>query len=87
MTMEAMQYDIKQTKAWVTWPMLLVFAVFASVPFWIKEIGLYDYLAVEVLIWIIFAMGFNMLLGYAGLPSFGHGAFFGIGAYAFGVAQ
>lgn len=85
--MEAMQYETRQTKAWVTLPMLLVFVVFATLPLWIKEVGLYEYLAVEVLIWIIFAMGFNLLLGYTGLPSFGHGAFFGIGAYAFGLAQ
>lgn len=85
--MEAMLYDTKQTKAWLTWPMLVVFAVFATLPMWIDTIGLYEYLAVEVLIWIIFAMGFNLLLGYSGLPSFGHGAFFGIGAYAFGIAQ
>lgn len=85
--MEAMRYDVKQTRAWVTWPMLVVFAIFATVPIWIEPIGLYEYLAVEVLIWIIFAMGFNLLLGYSGLPSFGHGAFFGIGAYAFGLAQ
>lgn len=85
--MQAMQYDSRQTTAWVTLPMLFVFALFASVPLWIKAVGLYDYLAVEVLIWVIFAMGFNLLLGYGGLPSFGHGAFFGIGAYAFGLAQ
>ena len=85
--MEAMRYNVKQTRAWVTWPMLVVFIVFATVPFWIEAIGLYEYLAIEVLIWIIFAMGFNLLLGYSGLPSFGHGAFFGIGAYAFGLAQ
>ncbi len=85
--MEAMLYDTKQTKAWLTWPMLVVFAVFATLPMWIETVGLYEYLAVEVLIWIIFAMGFNLLLGYSGLPSFGHGAFFGIGAYAFGIAQ
>ncbi len=85
--MQAMQYDKKQTKAWVTLPMLIVFAFFATVPFWINAVGLYEYLAVEVLIWIIFAMGFNLLLGYTGLPSFGHGAFFGIGAYAYGLAQ
>ena len=85
--MEAMRYDEKLTKAWVTWPMLAVFVVLATVPFWITPIGLYKYLAVEVLIWIIFAMGYNLLLGYSGLPSFGHGAFFGIGAYAFGLAQ
>src|SRR5688500_6726735 len=39
------------------------------------------------MVWIIFGLGFNLLLGYGGLPSFGHGAFFGVGAYAFGLAQ
>jgi branched-chain amino acid transport system permease protein len=68
-------------------PMLAVFAVFATLPFWIKGIGLYPYLGVEVMIWVVYALGFNLLLGYAGLPSFGHGAYFGIGAYAFGLAQ
>lgn len=68
-------------------PMLAVFAVFASLPFWIKGVGLYPYLGVEVMIWIVYALGFNLLLGYAGLPSFGHGAYFGVGAYAFGLAQ
>jgi branched-chain amino acid transport system permease protein len=68
-------------------PMLAVFAVFATLPFWIKGIGLYPYLGVEVMIWIVYALGFNLLLGYAGLPSFGHGAYFGVGAYAFGLAQ
>ena len=82
-----MQYDVKQTAAWVTWPMLVAFVGFGSMPLWIEAIGLYQYLAVEILIWVIFAMGFNLLLGYSGLPSFGHGAFFGIGAYAFGLAQ
>jgi len=68
-------------------PMLAIFAVFATLPFWIKGVGLYPYLGVEVMIWIIFALGFNLLLGYGGLPSFGHGAYFGVGAYAFGLAQ
>jgi branched-chain amino acid transport system permease protein len=67
--------------------MLAVFAVFATLPFWIKGVGLYSYLGVEVMIWIVYALGFNLLLGYAGLPSFGHGAYFGVGAYAFGLAQ
>ena len=68
-------------------PMLAVFAAFATLPFWIKGIGLYPYLGVEVMIWVVYALGFNLLLGYAGLPSFGHGAYFGVGAYAFGLAQ
>ncbi|MEM7775788.1 MAG: branched-chain amino acid ABC transporter permease [Pseudomonadota bacterium] len=85
--MNAMQYDIRQTRALITWPMVIVFALFATMPYWIVQVGLYEYLAVEILIWAIFALGFNLLLGYTGLPSFGHGAFFGIGAYVFGLAQ
>jgi branched-chain amino acid transport system permease protein len=67
--------------------MLALFAVFGTLPAWIGAIGLYPYLGVEVMVWIIFGLGFNLLLGYAGLPSFGHGAYFGVGAYAFGLAQ
>ena len=32
-------------------------------------------------------MGLNLLVGYTGLVSFGHGAWFGIGAYAAALAQ
>ncbi|BBK30260.1 amino acid/amide ABC transporter membrane protein 2 (HAAT family) [Stella humosa] len=67
--------------------MLLTWAVLATLPLWIERVGLYQYLAVEVLIWATYALAFNLVLGHAGLPSFGHGAFFGIGAYAFGLAQ
>ncbi len=38
-------------------------------------------LAIEVLIFAIFAMSLDILLGYTGLVSFGHAAFFGLGAY------
>jgi branched-chain amino acid transport system permease protein len=62
-------------------------AIFASMPLVARHIGLYDYLALEVLIWSLFAMAYNLTLGYTGLPSFGHAAFFGIGAYAFGLFQ
>jgi branched-chain amino acid transport system permease protein len=67
--------------------LLTTCAVFGTLPFWIKAVGLYPYLGVEVMIWVIFALGFNLLLGTAGLPSFGHGAYFGVGAYAFGLSQ
>jgi branched-chain amino acid transport system permease protein len=40
------------------------------------------YIATEALIFAIFAMSLDFLLGYAGLPSFGHAAFYGVGAYA-----
>ena len=72
---------------WVTTPMLVSFVVFGTMPLWIETIGLYQYLAVEVMVWVLFALAVNLLLGYTGLPSFGHGAFLGIGAYAFGITQ
>jgi branched-chain amino acid transport system permease protein len=61
--------------------------VLISTPLWITRVGLYQYLALEIMIWVLFAMGYNLLLGFTGLPSFGHGAFFGVGAYAFGLLQ
>jgi len=73
--------------AWITRPMLITFAILVSLPLWIDSIGLYQYLGVEIVIWMVFALGYNLLLGYTGLPSFGHGAYFGIGAYAFGLSQ
>jgi branched-chain amino acid transport system permease protein len=39
----------------------------------------------EILIFSLFAMSLNLLLGYAGLPSLGHSAFFGTGGYAVGL--
>ncbi|MES2946786.1 MAG: branched-chain amino acid ABC transporter permease [Pseudomonadota bacterium] len=68
-------------------PMLITLAVLASTPLWVTRVGLYQYLALEIMIWVLFALGYNLLLGFTGLPSFGHGAFFGAGAYAFGLLQ
>ena len=41
----------------------------------------------NILIYGLFALGFNMLYGYLGLLSFGHAALFGGGAYACGIAM
>lgn len=65
---------------------IFVLAV-ATAPFWLPVVGLYQYLGIEVAIWLIFALGFNLLFGYVGLHAFGHGAYLGIGAYAFGLFQ
>jgi branched-chain amino acid transport system permease protein len=67
-------------------PMFLTLAVFFIAPVVVMPLGGMS-LAIEVMIWAIFAMGFNILLGYTGLPSFGHGLFFGSGAYLFGLIQ
>ena len=52
----------------------------ASVPLWAPRFWVY--IATQALIFAIFAMSLDFLLGYAGLPSFGHAAFYGVGAYA-----
>ena len=43
---------------------------------------LYPVFLMRVFCFAIFVMAFNLLAGYAGLVSFGHAAFFGMGAYA-----
>jgi len=40
----------------------------------------------EILIWGLFAMSLDLLMGYAGMVSFGHSAFFGIGGYVAALA-
>ncbi|MBN8968746.1 MAG: branched-chain amino acid ABC transporter permease [Rhizobiales bacterium] len=43
-------------------------------------------LAVNVLVYGVLAVGYNLLFGYTGMLSFGHAAFFGAGAYVAGIA-
>ena len=52
----------------------------ATIPLWAPRFWIY--IATQALIFAIFAMSLDLLLGYAGLPSLGHAAFFGVGAYA-----
>ncbi|MBP0590441.1 branched-chain amino acid ABC transporter permease [Paraburkholderia sp. LEh10] len=59
---------------------LLILAIVA--PF----IGIYPGFAMKAMCFALFAAAFNLLIGFAGLMSFGHAAFFGVGAYASGIA-
>jgi branched-chain amino acid transport system permease protein len=47
----------------------------------------YPVLVMKVLCFALFACAFNLLLGYTGLLSFGHAAYFGAGAYTTGYAM
>jgi branched-chain amino acid transport system permease protein len=58
--------------AWIVALALLVIAPF---------VGVYPIFIAQALCFAIFAMAFNLLLGYTGLLSFGHAAFFGGAAY------
>jgi branched-chain amino acid transport system permease protein len=45
----------------------------------------YEALAVNILIFGLYAVGFNLLFGYTGMLSFGHAAFLGVGGYLAGI--
>ena len=57
------------------------------VPFVLQALGLTVTSSTDVVIFAIAAMGLNLLVGYTGLTSFGHGAWFGMGAYAAALSQ
>ena len=63
-------------------PVLAFLVVFAVFPFLVP----YKALATQVLIYGLFTLGFNLLYGYTGLLSFGHAAYWGLGAYGTGLA-
>lgn len=54
-------------------------AVLASLPFWASQAVVF--VAGLAITSALFALSWNLLFGYAGIPSFGHAAFFSIGAY------
>jgi branched-chain amino acid transport system permease protein len=56
-----------------------------TVPLWVSHVGGYTDLASRVLIYALAAMGLNLLLGFTGGLSFGHAAYFGLGAYGTGL--
>lgn len=47
----------------------------------------YEALAVNILLFGLYAMGLNLLFGYTGLLSFGHAAFLGAGSYGTGIVM
>src|SRR5690242_19712634 len=64
------------------WALLVLLAAF-FVPALTSRF--YTFLANDMAIWALFATSLNLLVGYTGLVSFGHAAYFGIGAYATGL--
>src|SRR5436305_9404255 len=62
----------------------IVFWLLTPLPFWLFP----DYLvlASQIAITALFALSLDLILGYAGIVSLGHAAFFGLGAYTAGLA-
>src|ERR1700757_1278455 len=68
------------------WVMLaVIWALLIAVPYWLPLLGGYTALAGRVLVFGLAAMGLNILLGFTGVLSFGHAAYFGLGAYGAGL--
>jgi len=73
---------MKNLAARVPWT-LIVFLLALTIP-WLGG-RYYTFLATQIVIYALFAMSLNLLLGVTGLVSFGHVAYFGIGAYLCGI--
>jgi ABC-type branched-subunit amino acid transport system ATPase component/ABC-type branched-subunit amino acid transport system permease subunit len=66
---------------------IAVFAVaYAAISLTITN-SYYQLIMTLVLVWAVFGLSWNLLSGYTGLISFGHAAFFGIGAYTTALGQ
>jgi branched-chain amino acid transport system permease protein len=63
--------------------LIVALAVLLAVPYWVPGIY-YVNVASQILFYAIFALGLNVLVGYAGLVSLGHAGLFGVTAYATG---
>ena len=63
----------------------LVWVLLLAMPFWLPFVGGYVELGERVVVLGLAAMSVNFLLGYTGVLSFGHAAYFGLGAYGAGM--
>jgi len=72
---------------WLLHPLPWLGLALLALPFFVSVIGMTDVAATKLAIFFLVAIGFNVLLGYTGLVSFGHSIFFGFGAYATALLQ
>jgi branched-chain amino acid transport system permease protein len=70
-------------RSWL--PTVAIWVVLLTVPLWLPWIGGYTALAGRVLVLGLAAMALNFLLGFTGVMSFGHAAYFGLGCYGTGL--
>jgi branched-chain amino acid transport system permease protein len=66
-------------------PNILVWVLLLALPLWMPAVGGYVELGSRVVVLGLAAMSLNFLLGYTGVLSFGHAAYFGLGAYGAGM--
>ncbi|HEY0224006.1 MAG TPA: branched-chain amino acid ABC transporter permease [Pseudolabrys sp.] len=66
-------------------PNVVVWLLLLSLPYWMPLVHGYTELGIRVVVLGLAAMALNFLLGYTGVLSFGHAAYFGLGAYGVGM--
>ena len=69
----------------IGWRALVTAVLLAALPLWPWMTKYYLLLAFDALLFGAIAMSLDLLMGYTGLVSFGHAAFYGLGAYATAV--
>ena len=67
-------------------PILVFTALYAALSLSVTN-SYYQLVLTLVPVWAVFGLSWNLLSGYTGLISFGHAAFFGIGAYVTALGQ
>ncbi|MFL6818076.1 MAG: ABC transporter permease subunit [Bradyrhizobium sp.] len=67
-------------------PVLIFTALYAALSLSVTN-SYYQLVMTLVPVWAVFGLSWNLLSGYTGLISFGHAAFFGIGAYTTALGQ
>src|SRR5690348_18356724 len=68
-------------------PLIVAAAALIALPFLMPAMGLGITSATEVVVYAMACMALNILVGHTGLVSFGHGAWFGLAAYAAALIQ
>ena len=72
-------YGVGARIGWLEWlPWVAALAVFIALPQYLP-------LGARILVYILFALSLDLILGYAGIITLGHSAFFGLGAYVAGI--
>jgi len=72
-------YSVDPKIRWTEWlPWIVALAAFFLLPEYLS-------LGARILIFILFALSLDLILGYAGIITLGHSAFFGLGAYVAGI--
>src|SRR5690242_20696723 len=64
---------------------ILLWIALLTVPLWLPYAGGYSALGSKILVYGIAALALNLVLGFTGGLSFGHAAYFGLGAYGAGM--